>query len=257
MRGRLGQHFLVDPSICGRIVDAAGLSASDRVVEIGPGRGALTRALAGRAQVTAIELDASLAESLRGELAGLPGARVLHANFLRFPLESLPPPVKFVGNLPYSAATAMLMRIVAWDGWTESVLMFQKEVADRILASPGSRDYGSLTLAVSARAEAEPVLEAPPEAFSPRPKVHSSVVRLTRRPEPLVPAAEWPWFERVARAAFSQRRKTAANAIAAGLSVPRASVEAGLEACRLEPRARAESIPLAGFLALARSIRHA
>ncbi|MBI5210429.1 MAG: ribosomal RNA small subunit methyltransferase A [Elusimicrobia bacterium] len=253
MSAKLGQHFLVDASVRDAILAAASLSPEDAVVEIGPGRGFLTRELARRSRLTAVEMDERLAEALGREPA--PGFRLVRSDFLKVDLAQLgPPPLKFVANLPYAVATPILQRLLSWDCWSLAVLMFQREVAERILAGPGSRDYGVLTLSVAIKAEARLVAAAPPGSFSPPPRVHSAVVRLDRRARPrLSPEDERPFFK-VVRAAFRERRKTAANSLGSALGIGRGAAAASLERCGVPAGARAEDIPLEAFVALAREL---
>lgn len=235
-----------------RILAAARLGSGDSVVEIGPGRGFLTGELLRRAPVVAVEMDERLADAMRLELGGAPDFRLIASDFLKVePAELGRPPLKFVANLPYSVAAPILQRILSWDCWSLAVLMFQKEVAARILAGPGCRDYGVLAISVAVKAEAELVTLAPPAAFVPRPKVDSAVVALRRRQAPLVGPQDEGAFFRVVRAAFSQRRKTVVHPLAASLAMGRGIVGAALEACGIPASARAEEIPPEAFLRLA------
>jgi len=256
MGAKLGQHFLKDPAALDAIVSACGASAGDAVLEIGPGRGALTKPLldAG-ARVTAVELDAALADALR---ARFPGAAltVLDEDFLDFDLARLGAgPWRVAGNLPYAVATPILQKLLLWDRWTMAALMFQKEVALRAVASPGGADYGLLALSVRNRAEADVAFELTPESFVPRPKVDSAVVILRRRPAPLLPAEDERQFWRLAKAAFGQRRKMAAGVLADALARPRGEVEAALAAAGVARDARPERVPFEAWAALARSLR--
>jgi 16S rRNA (adenine1518-N6/adenine1519-N6)-dimethyltransferase len=256
MKAKLGQHFLKDPEALSAIVSAAGVAAGDAVLEIGPGRGALTKPLldAG-ARVTAVELDDALAAGLS---ARFPGAAltVVNEDFLRLDLASLGPgPWRVAGNLPYAVATPILQKLLLWERWTTAALMFQKEVALRAVAGPGGADYGLLALSVRNRADADVVLDLPPGAFTPRPKVDSAVVALQRRASPRVAPDDEAMFWRLARAAFGQRRKMAAGVVASALSRPRAEIEAAFAAAGVAPEARAERVPLEAWAALARSLR--
>ncbi|MDD5657879.1 MAG: 16S rRNA (adenine(1518)-N(6)/adenine(1519)-N(6))-dimethyltransferase RsmA, partial [Elusimicrobia bacterium] len=190
----------MDERVRDAIAAAARLEPADQVLEIGPGRGILTRALIARARrVVAVELDELLAAQLGPSLHMPANLTVVQADFLEFELERLTGSWKVAANLPYAVATPILQRILSWPLWTQAVLMFQKEVADRITARTGGGDYGLLTLSVLLRAEAERELDVPPDAFRPRPKVDSAVVRLRRRPEPLLPDTEQAAFFKVAR----------------------------------------------------------
>jgi 16S rRNA (adenine1518-N6/adenine1519-N6)-dimethyltransferase len=254
---KLGQHFLVDEGVRDSIVAAARLTGAETVLEIGPGRGVLTsELLAQAARVVAVELDdhyaASLAERPRVDVSRL---SVVHRDFLAVDLDSLGPgPFVVVGNLPYAVAAPILQRVLAWPRWKTAVLMFQKEVAARITAEPGGPDYGLLTLSVLLRARPEPIADAGRLCFSPPPKVDSAVVRLTRLDEPrLDPEAEKKFF-RLAKAAFTQRRKMAAAPLSGAAGKPRAEVVAALERLGVAPSARAQDIPFEAYLALPREL---
>ena len=254
---RLGQHFLTDRGAQADIVRAAGVEPGDLVLEIGPGRGALTGPLlAAGARVTAVETDAGFAAALPGLLKSPQGLSVVHEDFLRLDLSSLGPgPWKVAGNLPYAVGTPILQKILLWDRWTTAALMFQKEVALRIVAGGGGPDYGLLGLSVRIRADAELALELGPESFRPRPKVDSAVVLLRRLAAPRVPPEDERAFWRLAKAAFGQRRKMAAGVIAHAISKPRSEVESALAAAGVPAAARPEEIPFEAWAALAKSLR--
>jgi len=178
--------------------------------------------------------------------------RVVRSDWLKLDLSTLPSPATVVSNLPYSVAAPILQTLLDWPGWGLAVLMFQKEVAERILAGPGSKTYGPLTLSVLLKAEASPVCAAPKDCFSPMPKVDSAVVRLRRLPRARLPEGlgEEEFF-RTVRAAFQHRRKTAAKSVSMALGLDRPSLEAAFDACGLVSRCRAEDIPFEGFVRLA------
>jgi 16S rRNA (adenine1518-N6/adenine1519-N6)-dimethyltransferase len=256
MGARLDQHYLVDTNLRDAIAAAAQISPGDNVLEIGPGRGILTQALLpGARTVVAVELDELLAAHLSTTLGSPPNLRVVNADFLDFELEPLGPgPWKIAANLPYAVGTPILQRILPWPYWNTAVLMFQKEVAERIAARPGCADYGLLTLSVAIHAEADLILEASRESFRPRPKVASAVVLLRRRPEPLVPAIEQAAFFRVAKAAFGQRRKMALGVLSRSLGLERERVAGAFAALGIAPSARAEEITLELWRGLARNL---
>ena len=217
-RKRFGQHFL-EPAWVARIVDAVEPLPDQTFLEIGPGRGAMTRPLAQRAaRVIAVEIDRDLAAALPLTLPA--NVRVVQADFLDLDLAGLlhdePLPIRVVANLPYNVATPILFRILheAGDGRVlrDATLMLQREVADRLLAGPGTPDYGALTIQVRLLADVSPVLKLPPGAFRPAPKVHSAVVKLRFRP-PAVDVGDRAAFERLVRGLFLQRRKTLLNAL--------------------------------------------
>jgi 16S rRNA (adenine1518-N6/adenine1519-N6)-dimethyltransferase len=241
---KLGQHFLKDEKAIAAIVSACG---TGNVLEIGPGRGAITLPLlkAG-ATVTAIEKDDALAERLSDRLT------IINEDFLRAELPA--GKWKVVGNLPYAVATPILQKLLLWDGWDEAILMFQKEVAERVCAPVGGADYGLLRLSVLLRAQAELLFTLPPGAFAPPPKVESAVVRLRRLPKPVLGAEEERAFWRPVKAAFQQRRKVAAKTIAGVLGIGKERVEAELEKLGLRKDARPETIPFEAWLALGRAL---
>lgn len=252
----LGQHFLRNRQALADILRAAALAPEDRVLEIGAGDGTLTAPLAERcARVIAVETDRRRSEDLRRRFAAGGVVELVEADILRYDLEALRPlaPLKCVSNLPYNIATAVLERLLRHrEIFTLLVLMFQKEVALRLLAGPGSPAYGSLSLATQYRAEAALVLTLSPRDFSPPPEVDSAVVRLVPRAAPLLPPAEERIFEALVRGGFSHRRKTFLNALArSGRSFPPEAVTTGLAELGLTSLARAQEIPLDGFLRLA------
>jgi 16S rRNA (adenine1518-N6/adenine1519-N6)-dimethyltransferase len=233
-RKRFGQHFL-EPAWVDKLIHAIDPHPGDTFVEIGPGRGALTRPLAARAkQVVAYEIDRDLAAALRDE--AIPKVTIVEGDFLersRSPLifqpSSLEPPgrhsvaadpigIRVAGNLPYNIASPILFRLAELHGAgapiVDATVMLQREVAERLVAAPGSRDYGVLSVLVQHVADAGIVLKLPPGAFRPVPKVHSAVVRL-RFHAPAPPVADRALFGALVRAAFSRRRKTLDNALKA------------------------------------------
>ena len=256
MGARLDQHFLVDEHVRDAIVGAVAIEPGDFVLEIGPGRGMLTGALLKRArEVVAVEMDERLAGSLTATLGSPPHLRVICADFLKLKLSSLEPgPWKIAANLPYAVATPILQRLLPWPHWRTATLMFQKEVAERIVARPGNGDYGLLTLSTLIYAASEIVLDVPRESFAPRPKVASAVVRLTRRLESLVPAGEQKMFFRVARAAFGQRRKMALGLLSKSLGLPRERVAEAFAVGGILSASRAEEISWEQFRGLAQSL---
>jgi 16S rRNA (adenine1518-N6/adenine1519-N6)-dimethyltransferase len=217
-RKRFGQHFL-EPAWVVRLITALAPSPDETFLEIGPGRGALTAPLAERAgRVIAVELDRDLAARLATHVP--PNVQVVQADFLEVDLASLVrderTPIRVVGNLPYNVASPILFNLLhgAEDGrlLRDATLMLQREVADRLLAAPGSANYGAMAIQVQLLADVDRVLSLPPGAFRPPPKVHSSVVRLRFRPAQ-VAVGPREVFEKVARGLFLQRRKTLANAL--------------------------------------------
>ncbi|MCL4065222.1 16S rRNA (adenine(1518)-N(6)/adenine(1519)-N(6))-dimethyltransferase RsmA [Pseudomonas sp. GX19020] len=254
---QLGQNFLLDLNLTSKIARSAGdLSGSD-VLEIGPGPGGLTRGLLaeGARHVVAVEKDARALPALAEIAAAYPGRlTVLHGDALELDVAAhLTAPVKIAANLPYNIGTELLIRWLSppvWPPfWQSLTLMFQKEVAERIVAKPGSDHYGRLALLAGWRTDAKIVMTLPPEAFTPAPKVHSAVVHLTRLEEPRFPA-DGKVLNRITAMAFNQRRKMLRSSLK-GLAP---DVEARLESVGIAPTARAEEIGLEAFCALARNI---
>jgi 16S rRNA (adenine1518-N6/adenine1519-N6)-dimethyltransferase len=218
----LGQNFLIDASAAGRIVDALGDIGSSVVVEIGAGRGALTKLLAARAgHLVATELDEMLASKLRVAYAGQQNVEIVPANFLKVSISDMlkgsekPLPssrVKVVGNIPYYITSDILLRLFEQHEFIETaVLMVQREVADRVAAEPASRDYGLLTCTTKLFADVERLFTLPPSAFSPPPQVHSSVIRLTINPKAARLGVNPEEFLNFCKLAFAQKRKTLFN----------------------------------------------
>jgi 16S rRNA (adenine1518-N6/adenine1519-N6)-dimethyltransferase len=253
----LGQNFLLDLNLAARIARAAGALPGATVLEIGPGPGGLTRALLalGAARVIAVERDQRAIAALQEIAAHYPGRLdLVPADALTFdPRPRLGHgPVRIVANLPYNIATALLVSWVCvepWPPWYDAaVLMFQREVAERIVAAPGSKSYGRLSVLVQWRCEARILFDVSPSAFVPPPKVTSSLVHLSPRAAPL--DCDRKLLENVTQAAFGQRRKMLRqNLRSLGADLP-----ALLTAAGISPTARAEDIPVEGFLSLARTL---
>jgi len=257
MRSKWGQNFLAEDGVARRIVGALGAGPSDDVLEIGPGRGALTRFLIGATKtLTAVELDRRLAEDLRRRWGSVPGVTIVQADFLDWPLAELAEgadgSLYVIGNLPYSAAGPILRKLLAWRGWSEAVVMVQREVARRIAAAPGSGDYGILSVSVQIKSEVEILFDVRPSAFRPQPRVFSTVLRLRRFPAPRV--RDETAFFRVVHAAFDQRRKTLLNSLSHGLGIEKGRTEEALRTCGLDPAARPETVGWEGFDLLSRRL---
>lgn len=256
----LGQNFLLDLNLTAKIARQAGdLSGAD-VLEIGPGPGGLTRGLfaEGARRVLAIEKDERCLPALQEISDAYDGRlQVINGDALEIdPLQYLTPPIKIAANLPYNVGTELLVRWLTpkeWPPfWQSLTLMFQKEVAERIVAQPGSKAYGRLAILAQWRADAKIVLDLPPQAFTPPPKVSSAVVHLTSLPEPRFPA-DAATLSRVVAAGFNQRRKM----LRASLKGVAANIEDHLIAAGIQPTERAEQVSLEQFCALARSIKDA
>jgi 16S rRNA (adenine1518-N6/adenine1519-N6)-dimethyltransferase len=232
-KARLGQNFLVDHGAARRIVDALGDLSNSLVIEIGPGQGVLTRIVAERAaHLLAVELDEMLAVKLRAAFAGQSNVEIIHADFLDLHIAGLhgsreqnPPHArsKVVGNIPYYITSDILLHLFEQHEFIESiVVMVQKEVADRIAAQPGSRDYGLLTVTTQLFANVERLFTLPPSAFTPAPKVHSTVLRLRIQPKAGALNVDSEDFLSFCKIAFSQKRKTLFNNLRSRYGVPEA-----------------------------------
>ena len=254
---QLGQNFLLDLNLTAKIARQAGDLSGTDVLEIGPGPGGLTRGLLaeGARHVLAIEKDERALPALAEIAEAYPGRlTVIHGDALQVdPLAHLTPPIRIAANLPYNVGTELLVRWLtppAWPPfWQSLTLMFQKEVAERIVAKPGSKAYGRLALLAQWRTDARVVMNLPPEAFVPPPKIHSAVVHLSALPEPRYPA-DPAVLSRVTAAAFNQRRKM----LRSSLKGLHPQIETLLEQVGIPPTARAEEIGLEQFCALARAL---
>jgi 16S rRNA (adenine1518-N6/adenine1519-N6)-dimethyltransferase len=259
----LGQNFLVEESYARRVVEALGPRAGETVVEIGPGRGALTGRLVGQAgRVVAVEFDRELAAYLRGRFAAAGNFELIEADALEVDFCGAVAPAasaRVVANLPYNISTAVLQRLVAQRRCLpEMILMLQREVVERVTAPPGSSERGFLSVVVQAHCEAEALFDVPPGAFRPVPKVWSTVARLRARERVELGGAGEEFFRGVVSAGFAQRRKTILNNLRAAPAKLRARVEAAggeraaLDGAGVEPQRRAETLTLEEWAALTR-----
>lgn len=245
----LGQNFLMDDRVIHEIVGASVLDSDIPLVEIGPGLGVLTRVLAREVhKLWAVELDSSKAEILHQELRDLP-IEILVMDALKLKLSDIWGEQKgfLVGNLPYYITSPLLMHFLEQkEALAGMTVMVQKEVADRLIAKPGGKDYGILSIAVQIAAEPERICEVPPQAFWPAPKVHSTVIRLNIRSYPGFHVRSEDFF-RVVKAAFSQRRKTLENSLSAGLGIEKKIVGDILKQAGIDGQRRAETLSIEEF----------
>lgn len=254
-RKSLGQHFLTDRRILGRIADALQLQGGETVVEIGPGRGALTDMLAERAgRLIAVEVDRALAGILRERYARRSNVLIAEADVLQVSLGELAAgPYVLVGNVPYYITTPILFHALEHPRAERSVYLVQREVADRLTAAPGSKEYGALTVNVAAVARAEMLFKVPAGAFSPPPKVESAVVRITPLATPHVTHEEEEPLRKLVQGAFGMRRKQMRRVIRTLRSLGADEADAVLAAAGITPEARPETLSVEQFVKLLRS----
>lgn len=252
-RRRFGQHFLTNPAILERIVDALDPRPDDQVLEIGPGPGTLTGALLRRgARVTGIEIDRDLVGKLRQRCAG---ARIVEGDALELDWHTVVAPSApgawlLAGNIPYNITSPLLDKALTPPRPRRVVFMVQKEVADRVTARPGSKAYGALSVGVQAVAEAERLFTVPAGAFHPAPKVDSAVIRITPRPQPLIADRDVGSFRRLVTGLFGYRRKQLRRALREFTGWSAEVVEPVLERLGIDPARRAEELRPQDFVAL-------
>lgn len=259
---RFGQNFLIDSHVIDKIIKAADIKRTDTVVEIGPGIGTMTQYLAENAgKVYAVEIDEKLLPILEDTLSPYDNVTVVNQDILKTDIEGLAGKgvsVKIVANLPYYITTPIIMGLFENHVPAESItVMVQKEVAERMAAAPGTKDYGALSLAVQYFADTYLAANVPPNCFMPRPGVGSAVIRLTRHKEMRVNVSDEKKLFKLIRAGFAERRKTLANAIknSPELSYSREEVESALTAMGLDVRVRGEKLSLEEFAELSEKLR--
>ncbi|UCB51807.1 MAG: ribosomal RNA small subunit methyltransferase A [Candidatus Zixiibacteriota bacterium] len=256
----LGQNFLSDDSAAGRIAERLELKKDDTVLEIGAGKGALTRHLVEKAnRVLAVEIDARLCRLLRKSFRDVENLSVINEDILKLDFRDVVKPgakVKAVGNLPYQITSPVLSFLLEnKETISLCVLTVQKEMALRICALPGTKDWSPLSIAVQLHSDARVLFHLKPESFYPPPKVDSSVIKITFLGEPRVAMPDEEWFFKVVRCAFSQRRKMVSNSLAGSLDLPKSRIEVILEEVGIDPRKRAEALGLKQFVDLASAMR--
>lgn len=271
VKPKLGQHFLVSDEVSARVVEAVGDVSESTVLEIGPGRGILTSLLARRTpRLIAVELDRVLAAQLRLKFGMARNVEILEADVLAIDFDSLfgpkpglgrpgmefkPQPVRVVGNLPYYITSDILLRLFAFSKYFESiVIMVQREVADRIAAEPGGSEYGVLSATAQLYARVEKLFTVPPGAFSPPPKVHSAVLRLTIDPQQEKLGVAGDGFIDFVRLSFGQKRKTLWNNLRE--KYEEAGLKRALAEAKVKPTARAETLSLKESAAVYRALRN-
>jgi 16S rRNA (adenine1518-N6/adenine1519-N6)-dimethyltransferase len=249
-RRRFGQHFLIDQAIIEKIVAAIQPERSQTIVEIGPGHGAISEPLASLAGAYhAIELDRDLAGVLAERFSEHGNVRIHEADALGFDIATLGNELRIVGNLPYNISTPLLFRLLKFRHVIRDMhFMLQKEVVDRMAATPGNKSYGRLSIMLGCYLRIEPLFDVPPDAFDPRPRVISSVVRLLPLPEDTYPVQDHRRLSELVAEAFSQRRKTLRNALKIS------ATEEDLVAAGMDPKARPECASIGNYVALANQI---
>jgi 16S rRNA (adenine1518-N6/adenine1519-N6)-dimethyltransferase len=256
----LGQNFLVHENIIESILRLLDLSPEDEIVEVGPGLGFLTRRLLDTAKkVWAVEIDSALVDRLKeSSLGSHPAFQLIHNDILKVaPKDFLPSHrVKLVGNLPYSISTPVLLRLFEWrEHFSSLVLMMQKEVADRIASGPATKAYGTLSVWCQVHGRIIERVSVSPEAFFPKPKVRSTILKIDLYQEPLIPLTELSLLRGLIRAAFGQRRKTLGKALTSWLQRDRRELERVLRREGIDPMRRGETLRVEEFLALTHALR--
>ena len=260
----LGQNFLSDIHIIEDIIDGSDIEPEDLVIEIGPGMGVLTAAAAERAgKVIAVEIDKKLIPILKETLADYDNVEVINADIMKIDLTEIVEAnrpadggkVRVIGNLPYYITTPIIMKLLEENVPADSItIMMQKEVADRIKAAPGGKDYGALTVAVGFYCTIEHVADAPKEVFVPRPKVDSTVIRLDLREECPVDLIDQKIFFETVKGGFGQRRKTLLNSLTGVRGLPKPEIADALDAAGIDQKRRAETLSLDEFASVANEI---
>jgi 16S rRNA (adenine1518-N6/adenine1519-N6)-dimethyltransferase len=259
-RKRLGQNFLVHERVIDSILKLLALHPDDDVLEIGPGLGFLTRRLVEGAQnVWAVEIDDSLAERLRqGPLSANPAFHLIHDDILTVLPDTFLPPkkIKLAANLPYSISSPVLFRLIDWRAhFSSMVLMLQKEVAERIASAPGTKAYGSLSVWLQAHGRITDKVMVSAEAFYPKPKVRSTILRIEFFERPLIAEDDRSALRALVRSAFGQRRKTLHNALSSWLKIEKEVIDKFLVANGIDPQRRGETLGVEEFVTLAGALK--
>ena len=258
----LGQNFLIDDNIVDKIVAGAGIGPSDKIIEVGPGIGTLTREMASRAgALMAVEIDKNLIPILTDTLGDFENVKIVNEDIIKADIRGLIDenldggPVKLVANLPYYITTPIIMRFLEEDiNVTDIVVMVQKEVAERMNAQPGGKDFGALSVAVQFYCDTEIVAKVPRHLFVPQPNVDSIVIALRVRPERKYKVDDEDLYFKVVKAAFGQRRKTLLNSISSMGNLAKDQVKEALEEAGIDPKRRGETLSLDEFAILSNVI---
>ena len=260
-RKRLGQHFLIDRNILNKVIRTAKIEKEDVVLEVGPGLGEMTLALARHAKrVIAIEIDPKLIAILKKKMEDLPNVEVVRSDILRLNfnqfLEKEGQPIKVVANLPYQISTPLLFRFIeSKEVFATFTLTLQKEVAERMVAPPGGKDYGPLSIFTQLFLDISVRFFIKPSAFFPPPKIESAVVHMGWKEKPIIETEDDAWFKRVVRACFGYRRKMLINALKhSEINLPE-SVELRMERIGIDPRRRPETLTIREFVSLSEALK--
>lgn len=260
-RKRLGQHFLIDRNIIEKVIRVAEVKSEDVVLEVGPGLGEMTLGLARQAKrVIAVEIDSRLTEILRRKTSGTSNVEIIEEDILKTDFDAMvrrmKSPLKVVANLPYQISTPLLFRFMESRRlFSNLTLMLQKEIIERITASPGGKAYGALSVLMQSVSCPSLQFVVKPTAFFPPPKVESAVVRILWKEESGIEPTEEEWFKKVIRASFGYRRKTLRNALKHSRLVPLDSIEMKMDAIGIDSRRRPETLSLEEFIRLAEALR--
>jgi len=260
-RKRLGQHFLVDRNILDKVVRTAQIEKEDVVLEVGPGLGEMTIALARQAKkVIAVEIDSKLAAILDKKMKNYPNVEVVNSDILKLDfnrfLKKEGHPIKVVANLPYQISTPLLFRFIeSKEIFSSFTLMLQKEVAERMVASPGGKEYGPLSIFIQMASDVSICFFIKPSAFFPPPKVESAVVQMAWKERPIIERQNEEWFKKVVKACFGYRRKTLINALKhSKLTLPE-SIGLKMDEMGINPRRRPETLTIQEYASLSKVLR--
>jgi 16S rRNA (adenine1518-N6/adenine1519-N6)-dimethyltransferase len=258
---KLGQHFLIDRNILNKVIQTAQVGKEDVIIEVGPGPGEMTLALARLVKhVIAVEIDPKLVEILKKKLSDCPNVEVVKSDILKVDFKRWYKkeghPIKVVANLPYQISTPLLFRFIeAKEAFSTLTLMLQREVAERMVAFPGGKEYGRLSVLLQMFLDLSVRFFIPPSAFFPPPKVESAVVHMVWKERPMVDKQDEEWFIKVVKASFGYRRKTLANALKhSELSLPD-SIESRIEEVGIDPRRRPETLTIEEYIRLAEALK--
>ena len=259
---RLGQHFLIDRNILSKVVRTAEVGKEDVVIEVGPGSGEMTLALARLVKhVIAVEVDQKMVEILKEKLADCPNVEVVKSDILKVDFKRLYEregrPVKVVANLPYQISTPLLFRFIeAKEAFSTLTLMLQREVAERMAAPSGGKEYGPLSIFVQLFLNVSIRFFIKPSAFFPPPKIESAVVHMVWKEKPTIEAKDEAWFKTVVKACFGYRRKTLLNALKHSEHFPVQSIESRMKQAAIDPQRRPETLTIEEFIRLAEALRN-